>query len=171
MPIRMDERPRKVHLPATVYNNNGIKDHGHGSQDPAGMAMAAAVPPPNWRSPGKEHRSEITVPEFRRWLKQFDTNHDGLISRKELREAIRHRGAWFAGLRALFAIQRADHNHNGFVDDSEIEGLIQFAERELGFRINTDAPPAGHVSGSRVMMSSPAAAPPPLYRSTTYMAY
>ena len=103
--------------------------------------MAMATVPPNARClfPGKEHRNAITVPEFKLWLKQFDTDGDGRISQKELREAIRRRGAWFSGLRARFAIRRADRNRNGFVDDSEIEGLIQFAERELGFRITTDA--------------------------------
>jgi len=48
--------------------------------------------------PGKEHRNAITVPEFKLWLKQFDT--DGRISRKELREAIRRRSMWLSGLRA-----------------------------------------------------------------------
>ncbi|OEL38830.1 hypothetical protein BAE44_0000150 [Dichanthelium oligosanthes] len=106
---------------------------------PASMAMAA-VPPRCVQFPGKEHRTAITAEEFKLWLKQFDTDHDGRISRKELREAIRRRGAWFSGLRARFAVRRADRNHDGFVDDSEIEGLIQFAEREMGFRITaTDA--------------------------------
>ncbi|RLM84301.1 uncharacterized protein C2845_PM04G28010 [Panicum miliaceum] len=134
------------------------------------MAMATVPPPPRCLFPGKEHRNAITVPEFKNWLKQFDTDGDGRISRKELREAIRRRGAWFSGLRALFAIRRADRNRNGFVDDSEIEGLMQFAERELGFRITTDAAPAGGPPLGRVVMGSPAAAPP-LYRSTTYVAY
>ena len=95
------------------------------------MATAALTTP----NPGKEHRTAITVPEFKRWVKQFDTDHDGRISRKELREAISRRGACFSGLHA-----RAYGNHNGFVDDddSEIEGLIDFAERELGFRITTE---------------------------------
>ena len=60
--------------------------------------------------------------EFKLWLKQFNT--DGRISRKELREAIRRRGAWFSGLRARFAIRRADRNRNGFMEDSKIECLI-----------------------------------------------
>ncbi|CAL5084103.1 unnamed protein product [Urochloa decumbens] len=135
--------------------------------------MAAVPPAARCLFPGnKDHRTAITVPEFKRWLKQFDTNHDGRISRKELQEAIRRRGAWFSGLRAHFAVRHADRNHNGFVDDSEIDGLIEFAERELGFRITADAaaaagsprPFAGGVMG-------PPAAVHPLYRSTTYMAY
>ncbi|RCV14004.1 hypothetical protein SETIT_2G392400v2 [Setaria italica] len=139
------------------------------------MAMAAVPPAARCLFPGKEHRTAITVPEFKRWLKQFDTDRDGRISRKELREAIRRRGAWFSGLRALFAIRSADRNHNGFVDDSEIEGLIQFAERELGFRIATDAAAAGPQPLGGVMMPSPAAAAHhPFYSrstTTTYMAY
>ena len=82
-----------------------------------------------------EHRPTFTVEEYKLWLKQLDTDNEGRIDRKELREAISRRGACFSGLHA-----RAYGNHNGFVDDddSEIEGLIQFAERELGFRITTE---------------------------------
>ncbi|CAN6226121.1 unnamed protein product [Urochloa humidicola] len=136
--------------------------------------MAAMPPAARCMFPGnKEHRMAMTVPEFKRWLKQFDTDRDGRISRKELQEAIRRRGAWFSGMRALFAIRHADRNRNGFVDDSEIEGLIQFAESDLGFRITTDAAATGSpwpLAGGGVM-GSPAAVHCPLYRSTAYMAY
>ncbi|KAF8769112.1 hypothetical protein HU200_006917 [Digitaria exilis] len=144
------------------------------------MAMAAAVPPDaRCLFPGKEHRAAITVPEFKRWLKQFDTDNDGRINRKELREAIRRRGAWFSGLRSRFAIWRADRNHDGFVDDSEIDGLIEFAATELGFKITKDAhahaPAAAagpHLAGRVTGGGSPAANHPPVVsRSTTYMAY
>ncbi|RLN32922.1 uncharacterized protein C2845_PM03G13020 [Panicum miliaceum] len=131
--------------------------------------MAMATVPPRCLLPGEEHRNAITVPEFKNWLKQFDTDGDGRISRKELREAIRRRGAWFSGLRARFAIRRADRNRNGFVDDSEIEGLIQFAERELGFRITTDAAAAAGGPPLLRVMGSPPAAPLYMHRSITYM--
>uniref|UniRef100_A0A0A9HCX5 EF-hand domain-containing protein n=1 Tax=Arundo donax TaxID=35708 RepID=A0A0A9HCX5_ARUDO len=107
------------------------------------MAMAAVQPEAQnkclFSSP--ENRTAITVQEFKQWLKQFDTDHDGRICRKELRVAIRRRGARFSGLRARFAIWRADRNHNGFVDDWEIENLIEFAEKQLGFKITMDAAP------------------------------
>ena len=84
-------------------------------------------------------RERITVQEFKEWLKQFDTDRDGRIGRKELREAIRRRGARFAGLRARLAVRRADKNGNGVVDEGEVEHLIELAERELGFMITPSA--------------------------------
>ncbi|KAL5198143.1 hypothetical protein ABZP36_001655 [Zizania latifolia] len=94
----------------------------------------------------QEHQTKtVSVEDFKRWLMQFDTDGDGRISRRELRAAIRRRGAWFAGLRAWRAVQRADTNRNGFVDDDEIENLIDVAEKDLGFKIRRD-PPAGPVS-------------------------
>ncbi|KAG8079714.1 hypothetical protein GUJ93_ZPchr0007g5097 [Zizania palustris] len=87
----------------------------------------------------------VGVEELKRWLMQFDTDGDGRISQRELREAIRRRGAWFPGLRAWRAVHRADRNRNGFVDDDEIESLIDMAEKDLGFKIHRDpaAGPAG----------------------------
>ncbi|XP_015694949.1 polcalcin Phl p 7-like [Oryza brachyantha] len=78
---------------------------------------------------------EMTVEDFKEWLKQFDTDRDGRISRSELQEAIRRRGGWFSGLRAGRAVRRADMDGSGFVDDSEVENLVAFAQKTLGMRI------------------------------------
>jgi calmodulin len=80
--------------------------------------------------------STITVDEFKEWLKQFDGDHDGRISRGELREAIRRRGGWFTTLKAGRAIRHADSDHSGFVDDAEIENLVDFAQKDLGMNIS-----------------------------------
>jgi hypothetical protein len=99
------------------------------------------VTPPNAAAqrdlfPGKELRRSFTVPEYKRWLTQFKTDNEDRIDRKKLREAISRRGvSCFSGLHA-----GTYGNDNGFVDDSsKIEGLILFTQRELGFRITTDA--------------------------------
>jgi hypothetical protein len=94
------------------------------------------------------------VEEYKLLLKQLHTDNEGRIDRKELREAISRRISCFSGLRA-----HANGNRNGFVDNdsSEVEGLIRFAERELGVRITTDPPVR---PGSRDAMSG--------YRALTY---
>ncbi|CAL5085648.1 unnamed protein product [Urochloa decumbens] len=111
------------------------------------IAPAAAAASGSGRClfPGKEHRTTLTAAEFKDWLKQFDADGDGRISRRELREAIRRRGAWFATVKAWRAVRRADRDRNGFVDDAEMEGLVEFAEKELGFLISKE--PAASSSG------------------------
>lgn len=83
------------------------------------------------------NREDMTLEEFKRWLQQFDTDGDGRISRNELREAIRRRGAWFCSLRSSRALRRADKNSNGFLDDSEIENLVALAQKDLGMKVST----------------------------------
>lgn len=80
-------------------------------------------------------RRELTVKEFKRWLMRFDTNKDGRISKKELRQVVKATGGWFSRWKGTAGISSADKNGNGFVDECEIENLIQFAQRELGVRI------------------------------------
>ncbi|KAK9048746.1 hypothetical protein SSX86_032287 [Deinandra increscens subsp. villosa] len=80
-------------------------------------------------------RRELTIKEFKRWLMRFDTDKDGRISKSELRQIVRATGGWFSGWKGKAGIKSADKNGNGFVDESEIENLIQFAQKELGVRI------------------------------------
>ncbi|RCV14003.1 hypothetical protein SEVIR_2G403100v4 [Setaria viridis] len=83
----------------------------------------------------------MTVDGFKEWLlNKFDANHDGRISKHELREALRLHGGgsrWLATWRCGRAVHHADKNKNGFVDDAEIENLVAFARKELGLRIST----------------------------------
>ncbi|CAM0906780.1 unnamed protein product [Alopecurus aequalis] len=78
----------------------------------------------------------MSVEEFKEWLKQFDVDGDGKISRGELREAIRRRGGWFTTLKAGRAVRRADRDNSGYVDDAEIENLVAFAQKDLGMKIS-----------------------------------
>lgn len=67
---------------------------------------------------------EMTVEEFRQWLKRFDSDGDGRISKEELQEAIHLVGGWFAKRRTRAALQSADANHDGFLNDDEIDRLL-----------------------------------------------
>ncbi|WOK94311.1 polcalcin Phl p 7-like [Canna indica] len=80
---------------------------------------------------------EITVEEFRKWLKSFDTNKDGRISQDELRRAIRSIHVRFSGWKSKRGIRYADADADGFIEDDEIENLLDFAQKSLGLKIVT----------------------------------
>ena len=82
-----------------------------------------------------EGTREMTIDEFKQWLKRFDLNNDGLISKEDLREAVRFNGGWFSGRKSRLGIRSADKNGNGFIEESEINHLEEFAQKHLGVRV------------------------------------
>ena len=87
------------------------------------------------RSYSVDGKREMTIDEFKRWLKKFDEDKDGRISRDELADAIRVSGGWFARWKSNHGIRSVDANANGFIDDNEIKNLREFAEKHLKVRI------------------------------------
>ncbi|KAF7138311.1 hypothetical protein RHSIM_Rhsim07G0228900 [Rhododendron simsii] len=77
----------------------------------------------------------VALHGFKEWVKQFDVDKDGRMNRDELREAIRSTGAWFPGWKANNGVKSADANGDGFIDDSEITALMEFAEKNLSIKI------------------------------------
>ena len=80
-------------------------------------------------------KTEMTVDELKRWLRSLDTDKDGRISKKELADAVRESGGWFARWKGKRGIRSADSNGNGFVDENEISNLVEFAQKILGVKI------------------------------------
>uniref|UniRef100_A0A7N0U728 EF-hand domain-containing protein n=1 Tax=Kalanchoe fedtschenkoi TaxID=63787 RepID=A0A7N0U728_KALFE len=72
---------------------------------------------------------EMTLDQFKKWLKHFDEDKDGRISREELEEAVHYAGSWFGGWRSKRAMRAADGNGSGFIEDHEIEKLVEFARK------------------------------------------
>ncbi|XVE94872.1 hypothetical protein REPUB_Repub02eG0047300 [Reevesia pubescens] len=87
------------------------------------------------RSYSVDGKREMTIDEFKRWLKKFDEDKDGKITKDELADAIRVSGEWFARRKSKHGILFVDGNGNGFIDDSEIKNLAEFAEKHLNIRI------------------------------------
>jgi calmodulin len=79
--------------------------------------------------------ADMTVDEFKEWLQRFDVDRDGRISRDELRRAMRAIRARFTGWRSRQGINYADADRDGYIDDNEIDGLIEFAQKSLGLKI------------------------------------
>ncbi|KAK9284979.1 hypothetical protein L1049_024161 [Liquidambar formosana] len=80
-------------------------------------------------------KHQMTVDEFKQWLKTFDKNEDGRISKKELQEAIRTSGGWFSAWKSARGVTEADVDQSGFIDDGEIGNLLEFAEKCMGVKI------------------------------------
>lgn len=78
---------------------------------------------------------ELTMEEFKKWLKKFDEDGDGRISAEELREAIHTTGGWFCKWKAKRVLKAVDTNSDGFIDESEMPKLVLFAQKQFGLRV------------------------------------
>ncbi|XP_028806775.1 polcalcin Phl p 7-like [Neltuma alba] len=87
------------------------------------------------RGVASDGKRVMTLEEFKRWLKRFDSNGDGRISHSEVKEAVRLSGGLIASWKSKRGIKSADSNHNGFIDDSEFRNLAHFADKYLNIRI------------------------------------
>ncbi|CAL9211521.1 unnamed protein product [Musa hybrid cultivar] len=78
--------------------------------------------------------------ELKEWLKQFDIDKDGRISRQELRQAIHaasiyKHNKWLRNyLAGRRGVRNADINRNGFVDEDEMDNLVDFVAEIAGLR-------------------------------------
>ncbi|CAL9103227.1 calcium-binding protein CML38-like [Musa acuminata AAA Group] len=78
---------------------------------------------------------EMTAGEFRAWLRQFDADRDGRISREELQRALQSLHTWFAWWKARAAMKEADVNRNGVIEEEEMGRLIAYANEHLRMKI------------------------------------
>lgn len=90
---------------------------------------------PTYRCLAGNGEREMSIQEFKKWLKKFDADNDGRISRDELREAIRAAGGRFTRWKSKQGMQSADANGDGFIDGPEIDNLVEFAKNHLRVKI------------------------------------
>ncbi|CAN1191982.1 Polcalcin Cup a 4 [Linum perenne] len=80
-------------------------------------------------------KREMTLPEFKAWLRRFDVDHDGKISRQELADAVRASGGRFSRWKCRQGLRTADSDGNGYIDANEFNNLVDFAQKHLGVKI------------------------------------
>ncbi|KAI3915954.1 hypothetical protein MKW98_004395 [Papaver atlanticum] len=95
--------------------------------------MAIKHPPANIYPSGKP--CQMTLEEFKEWLKKFDSDCDGRISKQELKEVLRRTGGRFTTWKSGRGVRSADANHDGFINENEMSNLVKFASKELGIKI------------------------------------
>lgn len=89
------------------------------------------------RCVGFQPHQEMTVDEFKGWLRRYDSNNDGQISHDELKEALRALKTRYSWWKSRQAIKEADSNHDGLIDISnEIEKLVHYAQTRLHLKIH-----------------------------------
>lgn len=77
----------------------------------------------------------MSMEEFKRWLKRFDANNDGSMSKEELRDATRVTSGWFSGWKSSNVVHTVDANSDGFIDKNEINNIVDFAVKHLSVKI------------------------------------
>ena len=68
-----------------------------------------------------------------RWegmLRRYDSDGDGRLSKRELEDAFRQAGSSMPRWRAYRALCHADKNGDGFIDEAELPGLLQYAAKK-----------------------------------------
>ncbi|KAI8569051.1 hypothetical protein RHMOL_Rhmol02G0248000 [Rhododendron molle] len=77
----------------------------------------------------------MTKEEHKDFLKRFDKDGDGRLSRKELTEAFRSLGLNFSWWRAWRALRHADKNHDGYISEEEMDELVKYSTKKWRFTV------------------------------------
>ncbi|TMW82544.1 hypothetical protein EJD97_005668 [Solanum chilense] len=87
--------------------------------------------------PVQQPDRDMSVQEFKVWIKQFDMDHDKRISTEELTEALESLHMWFSSWKARRVMKDADADHTGFIDNKkEVEKLVKYAQQRLHMKIH-----------------------------------
>ncbi|KAK8624308.1 hypothetical protein V6N13_065655 [Hibiscus sabdariffa] len=68
----------------------------------------------------------LTKAQVKHILERFDSNGDHRLSKQELKNALHYLGSHFPNWRAAQALNRADGNHDGYISEDEMDGLVEY---------------------------------------------
>ncbi|KAG7943684.1 hypothetical protein I3843_15G055200 [Carya illinoinensis] len=85
-------------------------------------------------SQSKSLSASLTEEQIKETFKRHDVNHDGLLSKQELKNTFESLGSKGSGYRASRALYHADANKDGYINEEELNRLIKYAVR-IGYTI------------------------------------
>ncbi|KAL5777800.1 hypothetical protein ACOSP7_010726 [Xanthoceras sorbifolium] len=84
----------------------------------------------SWPWTRRKHNKCVQIPlteeQWKVWLRGFDTNGDGRLSKEELKNALESLGSSFPTWRSWRALYHADENGDGYISDNELDGLVKY---------------------------------------------
>lgn len=93
-------------------------------------------PRATWPAIEKKRASvPITEEQVRGIFYRYDTNRDGLLSKQELKNAFASLGSLMPGVRAWLALQHADVNGDGYINEAEFDKLVKYTLKG-GYKFN-----------------------------------
>lgn len=106
-----------------ILRGNGNSNSS--STDPSGVSNSCAWGPAGVTTE-KRAAVAITEEQVRGIFNRYDANKDGLLSKKELKDAFTALGSRMPALRVFFALQHADTNGDGHISQDEFEKLVKY---------------------------------------------
>ena len=106
-------------LPSTNTKNISIKCVGNIHHGAAGGATS------NTSTQGNDAKAQ-----WEGMLRRYDANGDRRISKKELKEAFKNAGSSMPRWRAFRALRHADKNGDGFIEEAELPGVLEYAAKK-----------------------------------------
>ncbi|KAL5780289.1 hypothetical protein ACOSQ2_011026 [Xanthoceras sorbifolium] len=82
----------------------------------------------SWPWTRRNPNKSVKIPEeqWKVWLRGFDTNRDGRLSKEELKNALESLGSSFPAWRSWRALCHADENRDGYISEDELDGLVKY---------------------------------------------
>lgn len=82
----------------------------------------------------KSVSAKLTENQIKETFKKADVNRDGLLSKRELKNAFDSLGSKWPGFRAGRGLSLADANNDGYISEEELKETVKYA-LQIGYTV------------------------------------